>query len=330
MRHRNQQDPRCTYLVVIEPDREPAGGLNELAAYLSSLSVAGCEVIIVDGSPAGVFERNQNILRWVARHLSVRPRHRSVSGSIDVVRAAIDVASCERIIVADENVRYASEAIDSVCDLLESHEVVEPQDYFQPLPWWSGIEAGRMLVHRGVEPLPDHGATFGLRRSAVRGLRGIDVGWWNGDDPVRRLASLGAEVFSACEVFVRRLPPLLSDWVRERPRQANDDFDLPVKSAFFFTLLPVAMLLAIFGGVRLAGGYAGAVAFASVALAVRGRSGASEFFPLKACLSAPLWIFERSLSVYWALFRKLQRSPVDAARLAVAERGASAKVASGE
>ncbi|HLJ75698.1 MAG TPA: hypothetical protein VKU62_13985, partial [Thermoanaerobaculia bacterium] len=42
-------------------------------------------------------------------------------------------------------------------------------------------------------------------------------------------------------------------------------------------------------------------AFVSVALALRGRIGASRFFPLRACFFAPLWILQRSLSVYWAL-----------------------------
>jgi hypothetical protein len=103
-----------------------------------------------------------------------------------------------------------------------------------------------------------------------------------------------------------------------------------VKTAFFFALLPVAILLATFGGFRLAGGYAGAIAFGSMVLALRGRGGATTFFPLRACLCAPLWVFERSVSVYWALFRKLQDSANDASRPTVAERAAGAKVASGE
>jgi hypothetical protein len=141
---------------------------------------------------------------------------------------------------------------------------------------------------------------------------------------VRRLASQGAEVFSACDVFVRRLPPPLDHWLRDRPRQADGDF----KSAFFFALLPAAILLATLGGIRLAGGYAGAIAFASIVLAVRGRGGASSFFPMRACLCAPLWVFERSVSVYWALFRKLQRSSTETSRPAVADGGAATKVAS--
>jgi hypothetical protein len=330
MRHRNPQDRRCTYLVVIERDREPADDLRDLASYLSTLSVANSEVIVVDGSPSPIFESNRAVLRWVARHVAARPRHRNFTGGIDTVRTAVDVSSCDKIIVADENVRYRADAIESVCELLDQHEVVEPQDYFEPLPWWSGIEAGRMLVHRGVEPLPDHGATFGLRKSSIRGLRGVDIVASSGEDAVRRLASQGAEVFSACDVFVRRLPPPLDHWLRDRPRQAGGDFAMPVKSAFFFALLPAAILLAAFGGIRLAGGYAGAIALGSMVLALRGRGGATTFFPLRACLCAPLWILERSVSVYWALFRKLQSSSADASRPSIADRGTGAKVASGE
>src|SRR2546422_601467 len=140
----------------------------------------------------------------------------------------------------------------------------------------AGFEAGRMLVHRGIEPLPDHGATFGFRKSALRGLRAIDASV-SVDDPPRRLASQGAEVFSAIEVFVRRMPPLLAEWVRQRPRQAADDFHLPLKSACFFGLLPMALLLSLLGGPRLAGGYACAIGFGALALAVPGRGGAAPF-----------------------------------------------------
>jgi hypothetical protein len=330
MRDRKARDCRCSYVVVIARDREADNDLRDLAAYLSTLSLAGCEVIVVDGSPAPVFEKNSRILRWVSGHIAARPQHHNFSGAIDVVRTAIDVSSCDRIIVAEENVRYDEKAVASVCELLDSHEVVKPQDYFDPLPWWIGIEAGRMLVQRGVEPSPDHGATFGMRTSSLRRLRGVDVTWSNGDDPVRYLATQGAEVFSACDVFVRRLPPPLNDWLRDRPKQAGDDFELPVKTAFFFALLPVAMVLAIVGGVRLAGGYAGAIAFASLVLAIRGRGSASAFFPLRACLSAPLWVFERSVSVYWALVQKMRGTSTESAHPSIADRAAGARVASGE
>jgi len=90
------------------------------------------------------------------------------------------------------------------------------------------------------------------------------------------------------------------------------------------------MVLAIVGGTRLVGGYAGAIACASFALAIRGRGSASAFFPLRACLGAPLWVFERSVSVYWALLQKLRGSSTEAAHMSFADRAAGAKVASGE
>lgn len=330
MRHRNPQSRRCSYVVVIGSDQEPAGDLRELASYLAMLAVGGCEVIVVDGSDSAQFDDNGRTLRWVSRHIAARPRHRNFTGGIDIVRAAIDVSNCDKIIIAGAKVRYDDEVISRLCELLDDHEVVEPQDYFEPLPWWSGIEAGRMLVHRGIEPLPDHGATFGLRKSSVRGLRGLEVAWSNGEHPVRRLASRGAEVFSACEVFVRRLPPALTDWLQDRPRQAGDDFAVPVKTSFFFALLPLAMVIAICGGMRLAGSYAGAITFASIALAIRGRGGATAVFPIRACLCAPLWVIERSVSVYWALFQRLRSSSTDAIHTTIAERGSLDRAATGE
>jgi hypothetical protein len=215
-------------------------------------------------------------------------------------------------------VRYTPEAIGQLCDLLDMHEVVEPQDYLDPLPWWGGIEAGRILLHRGIEPQPDHGATFGFRRSAVRGLRALDA-LELVDDHARRLVAAGAEVFPATNVFVRREPGALDEWLAGRARVAGDDFALPMKAVFFFSLVPLLMLLGVLGGFRLAGGYASVIAFASFALAVRGRTGAGAFFPLKACLFAPLWVFERSVSVYWALFRRFRGADTDLAQFAELE-----------
>jgi len=277
-------------------------------------------VLILDAASANGFERNRTTLRWVGRHVPAAGR--------DPVRAALSLAACEKVIVAAPDVRYTPAELETVCGLLDLHEVVEPQDYLDPLPWWGGIEAGRMLVHRSIEPYPDHGATFGFRRSAVRRLRGIDL-LDIGEDQVRRLSSQGAEIHTGPDLFVRRRPPQLGDWLRERTRQAEDDFAMPLKTAFFFALIPIAVLLTLFGGVRLAAGYCGAIAFAAVALAVRGRIGAATVFPLRACFYAPLWVMERSVSVYWALILKMRGTTAEPHRVVVAEK-TNARAASGE
>jgi hypothetical protein len=302
--------------------------LRDLAAYLSTLGVADCDVVILDPSPRLQFELNGRILRWVGRHVAVPPEHRAGSG-IDVVRAASAYAACEKVIVAAEDIRYTTEAVDQLCTLLDTHEVVEPQDYLDPMPWWGGIDAGRILIHRGIEPQTDHGATFGFRRGALRGLRALAMAT-SAEAQARRLAAVGAEVYPATDVFVRREPGALGEWLSARPRLAGDDFELPMKTAFFFALVPLLVLLAVAGGLQLAGGYAGVIALASMALAIRGRVGASSFFPLKACLFAPLWVLERSLSVYWALLRKLRGADEDTAGLHMPDRASGTKVASGE
>ena len=329
MRHRTPSDRRCTYVVPLE--EQAAGSVDDLrplSEYLSTLAVADCDVLILDASSAESFERNRTILRWVGLHVAVDPRDRLTSGSIDTIRAAVALAPCEKVIVAAPDVRYSADEIAAVCELLDLHEVVEPQDYLDPMPWWAGVEAGRMLVHRSIEPYPDHGATFGFRRSAIRGLRAMDA-FDLGDDPVRRLSAQGAEIFSALDLFVRRRPPQLAEWLHERTRQAEDDFAMPIKSAFFFALIPMAILLTMFGGVRIAGGYLGAIAFAAIGLAVRGRIGAGSVFPLRACFYAPLWVVERAISVYWALGLKMRGATVPADGEVVAEK-TSARFASGE
>ena len=275
---RAPREQRCSYVVLAD-----RGDVRELAHYLSTLGTIGCDVVILDPDA----HANARHLRWVGRHLRVP------DGPFDVVRTATAVAACEKVIVATDDVRYTPEAVTKLCELLSTHEVVEPQDYLHPLPWWGGIDAARILLHRAIEPQPDHGATFGFRRSAGR----------------------RAEAYAATDVFVRREPRPFSDWLAARPRVASEDFTLPIKTAFFLSLVPMLLLLAILGGLQLASGYAGAIAFASVALAVRGRYGAGSFFPLRACLFAPLWLFERSLSVYWALYRKLRDLDSDPGRL---------------
>lgn len=320
MTTKSRVDRRCAYVVSIERTETDGDDLRPLADYLSQLGTLGCEVVVLDSSPESVYRENRRVLRWVSRHVSVHP-------PVDVVRMAAAATDADRIIVAREDMRYGESEITNVCELLEMHEVVEPQDYVAPLPWWGSVEAGRILIHRGIEPCPDRGATFAFRRSALSVLRGFEAA--GAADPVRRMGAFGAEVFSAFELFVRREPGAFREWIRECARGAAADFAQPAKTALFFALIPATALIALFAGPRIAGGFAVALAFLTLLLAVRGRIGASDFFPLRTCLFAPLWLVERAVSVYCALVMKLQQSG-EPARAVVAERGRGEKVASGE
>src|SRR4029077_15548124 len=97
MRHRAQRDRLASYIVILDPGTTD---LTEFAAYLTTIAVAGFEVIVAE-LPAA-FEENDRGLRWVGHHVRTRPQHRSFSGAIDPLRVAMDVATCDKVVVADE------------------------------------------------------------------------------------------------------------------------------------------------------------------------------------------------------------------------------------
>jgi hypothetical protein len=282
---RQKRAVRCTYLVTLERDACDAE-IGALAAHLSALASMQCEVIIVDRARPDVIESHRRVLRWIGRYLAV-------GGELDVVRTATELATSEKVIVATAEARYTFAEIDAICRLLDRYEMVEPEEFVEPATWWGGIEAGRLLLHRGVDQPAAH-STFAFRKSAFQ------------SGPISQLLDQRAAVFLAHDVFVRREPPLLTSWMRLRPRDAASDFALPFKTAFFLSLIPLLLFVALAGGLTLAAESIGAMAFASVMVAVRGRSGAANYFPLAACFFAPLWIVERSVSVYWALFQRIR------------------------
>src|SRR5690349_13745427 len=91
MNSRSPSDRRCSYVVVHENADASPDDLRSFANYLSTLSVTGCEVIVLDDTAS--FDRNRRVFRWVGRHVAALPRHRALNGAVDPVRAAIDLAS---------------------------------------------------------------------------------------------------------------------------------------------------------------------------------------------------------------------------------------------
>jgi hypothetical protein len=103
---------------------------------------------------------------------------------------------------------------------------------------------------------------------------------------------------------VRKRPPTLRKWTEQRPRQAYEDFGLRGKTALFLSLPVFAIWIAAMFGRKSVFVYLLCISIAAVLLAAIGRcrGAAAKFFPTSVCLFAPLWIFERSSSTYWALY----------------------------
>ena len=301
---RPKRPRRCSYLVAADPaatDEE----IRSLASYLSTLHDADCDVVVVDRAEGAVFDARQRILRWVARHVAIGSLYTLPNGEVDLLQAAVDIASCEKVVVASPESRYSAAEIASLSAALERHEAVEPQEFVGPLSWWGGIDAGRMLLQRGLDQPAGNARTFAFRKSAWRPLRGFEERTYNRQ--VRRLAAQGVELAAAREVFVRCEPPSFATWVRRRLRDAAADPLVPMQAVSFCGLLPFLAFLFAVGGAELAGGYAGMIAIGAVVVAARGRVGARYFFPLRACLFAPLWLAERAVTMYWTLFARLMR-----------------------
>ena len=164
-----------------------------------------------------------------------------------------------------------------------------------------------MLINRGVLRTGDYPGTCGLRRSAM-----LRVGHYDGDvlfdneELVRHFIVKGASVCHARDFFILKRAPTLSKWLEQRPRQAYEDFVMRAKTLGFMALLPLAALTLWLWGAGAAVIYVLAVAGVSMALAERGRRGvARRYFPARVTCHAPLWVLERALSVYWALYWRL-------------------------
>lgn len=306
----SSEELRCTYLLPIRRVRVDDVEAAEFASYFETLARAGCEVLVVDGSPPEVFAKHGRIWRGLCRHVAVNPKYKYLNGKVNGVHTGVDLASCERIILADDDIRYTGADVARARELLTQHEMVRPQNYLRPLPFWARTEAARMLVNRGVLHTGDYPGTCAFRRSTC-----LRVGHYDGDvlfdneEIVRHFVLKGADVCFALDLFILKRPPTFKKWIEQRPRQAYEDFVMRGKTALFISLVPLAALLGLFVGARATLGFVFVVSICAMLCALRGmwRNQAYKFFPASTIFYAPLWILERALSVYWALYWRTAR-----------------------
>ena len=281
---------------------------EELAKYFRTLQAAGCVILVIDGSPAPVFRHHEEAWRLLVRHEPVDRSFGYLNDKVNGIHTGVALAPTEKIILADDDIRYAPGEIDGVCALLENLEVVRPQNFLMPLPWWARMEAARMLINRATLGIADYPGTCAFRRSTM-----LRVGHYDGDvlfdneEIIRHFAR--ATVDYAINLFVRKRPPRFRKWIEQRPRQAYEDFGLRAKTALFLGLPVLAAWIAwALGPARLIY-YFVWVAILSIVLAATGRfrGTARKYFPMSVCLFAPLWILERTASTYWALYWRFAR-----------------------
>ena len=300
MSPRTRSKRACTYAILLPAgQRFDVPKLQQLGEYLSLLSHVGCEVIVFDASAH--VETHQRYLRWMGRYVPVKDE-----GALLLDRA-IELATNEKVIITTADARMNPDELLRICELLETHEVVVPQEYRDPLRWSGSIEAAYLLMKRAIGQLPERSSSFGFRKSVTKILRPLP-GESEAVDGVQRLAAQGAEVFAALDLFVRRDPDPPRSWFRSRMERMQSTFEHPLDAGLLFTMIPLILTVGLCGGFALAGAVGVSLSAAAMMLAIRGRIGTGSHFPLHTVLFAPVSLLERSFSIYFALF-VLLRSP---------------------
>lgn len=296
--------PHCTYLLPIRRAAASADEMREFADYFATLHANGCEVLVADGSPEPAWSQHHESWSETARHLRVDRRFGYLNDKVNGIHTGVEQASTEKIILADDDIRYTAADLTEICDLLDTYEVIRPQNYLTPLPWWARLEAARMLINRATLRTGDYPGTCAFRRATM-----LRVGHYDGDvlfdneEIIRHFVRAGAQVHYALNLLVQKRAPSLRKWKEQRPRQAYEDFGLRSKTGFFLLLLPLTLIMRLCFGKRAGRSFIVTMLAGSVLLAERGRrrGKALHFFPASISWFAPAWVLERALSTYWAV-----------------------------
>lgn len=299
--------PHLTYIL---PLRTSTPQIGELTEYLRWLS-ARAEIIVVDGSERNIFATHAAVwnaaTKGAVRHVAPAPDLATPMGKVGGVLTGLRLASHERVIIADDDVRYDADGIERVEVALLHADVVRPQNYFSPLPWHARWDTGRMLLNRMTGG--DWPGTLGVRRSVLAATDGYDGrAMFENLELVRTVIAAGGREAVLLDVFVLRRPASTAQFWSQRVRQAYDEFARPARLAVSLALGPAVLLLAIARHwTLLALAVGGVVLLAELG---RRRAHGTAVFPFSTSLFAPAWLAERAVCSWLALASRVIRGGV--------------------
>lgn len=275
--------------------RPGEGGLDELTDYLNWLS-RRVEVIVADGSSPELQKLHESLWPDVV-HVAVTNRPRRY-GKVTGVHAGMERATHETVIIADDDVRYSERSLRQIRRAMEFADLVRPQNYFAPLPWHAAWDTSRILLNRAFGS--DSPGTLAVRRCFFWEMGGYsEEAMYDNLELIRTVAAHRGRVSDRPDIYVHRFPSTTRRFWEQRPRQAYDDFAQPGKLVGFLALLP---------GLALSRGLSRrrVVAAASITVALaewgRRRHEGRRYFPSRTSWFAPLWVLERGICSWLALF----------------------------
>ncbi len=269
----------------------------ELTEYLRAVA-DHCELIVVDGSDPVTFAHDAHAWRRFGRHVAPAPDVEGAYGKVRGVITGVRLASHERVVVADDDVRYRTAELDAVLDALERHDLVSPQNYFAPLVWHAAWDSARSLLNRVTGH--DYPGTVGVRRSTFLRLGGYDGdALFENLELMRTVEAGGGAVLHAGGLHVAPRPPTMRHFLSQRVRQAYDDFARPARLVVALAtgpLLALALRRRAWRALVAAG-----VATVAVAEVGRRRDGGRTVFPPVTAWCAPFWVLERAVTSWAAV-----------------------------
>lgn len=270
---------------------------GDLADYLRWLSTR-TETIVVDGSPPAVFAAHATAWGDMVRHVPPADDLATPMGKVGGVLTGLRLASHERLIVADDDIRYDETSLGRVADALRTADVVRPQNYFAPLPWHARWDTARMLLNRMTGG--DWPGTLGVRRSILRATNGYDGRvMFENLELVRTVTAAGGSEAVLLDAFVLRRPSTTRHFWSQRVRQAYDELARPVRLGVQIAVLPTVLILVLNGmWITLVTSAAAVAAFAEIG---RRHAGGARVFPASASLLAPAWLLERAVCAWLAV-----------------------------
>jgi len=275
---------------------------GQLSTYLGWLA-GRLDVIVVDGSPPADFDAHA--AAWAGlglRHVRPDPDVKVMNRKVAGVLTGLRLARGERVIIADDDVRYEDAALRRVVRMLDDADLVRPQNFFDPCPWHARWDSARTLLNRALGG--DYPGTLAVRRTAVPAGYDGDVLFEN-LELIRTVRARGGRVVTPLDCYVRRLPCSARHFWSQRVRQAHDDFAQPHRLAVALSVVPVTARWALRRQWLRMAAAAGTVVV--VAEAGRRRAGGGHVFPRSASLFAPVWLAERGLCSWMAVGNRLLR-----------------------
>ncbi len=294
----------ATYILPIRTTAVDPAAIAEFRAYLATVAMV-VEVLVVDGSPPDVFDAHHEA--WasvVACHRAPDPDLQFANGKVNGVETGLRLASFDKVVIADDDVRYDVPSLQRVIELLDEVDLVRPQNYFDPQPWHARWDTARTLITRAfARDLP---GTVGVRRSALRRSPAYDGNvMFENLELIRTVVADGGTEVAPLDLYVRRVPPTTRHFWSQRVRQAYDELARPAR---LVSELAVAPCLAALVAARRWRTAIAVLLGAPIALAAVGRARGSgrRVFGRDAVLLAPAWVLERAITSWLAVYERVR------------------------